>query len=264
MREHSVMDVAPDPASAKQELSAAIAQSPIAPAGSLPTRCISVVIPVYNEAHTIDFILERVIAQPCVAEIIVVDDASSDATWQKLQCWQSDRSIRIFQHERNRGKGAAVRTGLQAIAAPVVIIQDADLEYDPADYMPMLELIRTGKADIVYGSRFARSQLEPGPAWHSLGNRLLTFISNCATGLRLTDSATCYKMFRSHILAQIQLKEDRFGFCPEVTAKAARLGMRFAEIPICYKGRTISEGKKIRASDGLDALRCIIEYNFIR
>lgn len=225
-------------------------------------RCLTVIIPVYNEADTIETLLERVLAQPAVREVLVVDDASADGTRDKLLPWPArDSRIRLFHHAANRGKGAAIRTALPAVTSPWVLIQDADLEYDPQDYETLLEPARNGLAEVVYGSRFA------GPGWrqslklHTLQNRLLTAVSNFASGLRLSDSATCYKLFRSDLLKALTLKEDRFGFCPEVTAKLARAGVRIQEVPVRYRGRTHAAGKKLRFRDGLSALRCILVYN---
>jgi hypothetical protein len=155
-----------------------------------------------------------------------------------------------------------VRTALEAVKAPVVVIQDGDLEYDPGDFEAMLVPIREGKSEVVYGSRFSPGRRNANPGWHTWGNRILTFISNRATGLRLTDEATCYKMARREVFERLSLRENRFGLCPELTAKIAKLGVRVVEVPISYKGRGRAEGKKIRFRDGLDALRCIIKYSF--
>jgi len=227
-------------------------------------KCLCVVIPAFNEARTINEILYRVLAQSNVFEVIVVDDASTDGTRDLLCAWaHRDERIRILEHSVNRGKGAAIRTGLRAATADVVIIQDADLEYNPADYASMLEPILRGQADVVYGSRFSGKNNRPNSLWHTLGNRCLTWCSNLASGLRLTDEATCYKMFRREIFDRIELVEDGFGFCPEVTAKISTLGVRIREIPISYSGRTKAEGKKIRLRDGFNALRCIVRYNLV-
>jgi glycosyltransferase involved in cell wall biosynthesis len=206
-----------------------------------------------------------VLAQPNVCEIIAVDDASSDGTVHLLRPWpQRDRRVQVLEHRVNRGKGAAIRTALAASRAAVVIIQDADLEYSPDDYTFMLELILSDQADVVYGSRFSTKDKLSNSSWHTFGNRCLTWCSNLASGLKLTDEATCYKMFRQEVLKRIELKEDGFGFCPEVTAKISRLGVRVREVPVSYHGRTTAEGKKIRLRDGWNALKCIVKYNFLR
>jgi len=197
-----------------------------------------------------------------VAEVIVVDDGSTDGTWQKLQSWPArDPRVRVYRQERNRGKGAAIRRALQEVSAEIVVIQDADLEYDPADWGAMVELIRSGRADVVYGSRFAPGACARTPWWHRGLNRLLTWASNRITGLVLTDEATCYKMFRREVLLGLDLKEDGFGFCPEVTAKLARKGVRIVEVPIRYTARSRSEGKKLRLKDGWEALCCLWRYS---
>jgi glycosyltransferase involved in cell wall biosynthesis len=224
---------------------------------------LSVIMPIYNEEATVAAIITRVLQQSCVRQVVVIDDASTDNTWRELERLSvADSRIVKVRHASNRGKGAAIRSGLQHVLAPVTIIQDADLEYDPSDYSSMLKLIVQGGADVVYGSRFLKAQVNHNPAWHTAGNRWLTFISNWATGLRLTDEATCYKMFRSDILGKIILEENGFGFCPEITAKVSRLNLRIAEVPVSYHGRTRAEGKKIRLRDGFHAIRCIVQYNF--
>lgn len=222
-------------------------------------------MPVYNEAATIAKVIEVVLAQKPVQELIIVDDASRDGTWELLQGIRDSRA-RIFRHERNQGKGAALRTGIAQARAPIVMIQDADLEYDPAEYHLLIKPILMDKADVVFGSRFSGG----GPHrvlyfWHSLGNKALTTISNMATNLNLSDMETCYKVFRREIIQQIQIEEDRFGFEPEITAKVSHLrGIRIFEVPISYYGRTYAEGKKIGWRDGLSALRCIFKYNLFR
>lgn len=232
---------------------------------SLNGACLGVIMPVFNEARTIDEILRRVLAQPSVCELIAVDDASSDGTVDLLRSWpRRDPRVRVLEHPVNRGKGAAIRTALAASNAPVVIIQDADLEYSPEDYVPMLDLILTDQADVVYGSRFSAKDKLSNPSWHIFGNRCLTWCSNLASGLKLTDEATCYKMFRRDVIKQIKVEENGFGFCPEVTARVSKLGVRVREVPVSYHGRTVAEGKKIRIKDGWNALQCIIKYNFFR
>jgi glycosyltransferase involved in cell wall biosynthesis len=229
----------------------------------LDKACLGVVVPAFNEARTIDELLRRVLVQPSVCEIVVVDDASSDGTGDLLRSWpQRDPRVRVLEHPVNRGKGAAIRTALAASKAPVVIVQDADLEYSPEDYVPMLELILTHQADVVYGSRFSMKDKLSRSSWHTFGNRCLTWCSNLASGLKLTDEATCYKMFRREVLEQIKVEENGFGFCPEVTAKISKLGVRIREVPVSYHPRTVAEGKKIRIKDGWNALKCVIKYNF--
>jgi len=210
-------------------------------------------------------ILGLVLAQSCVAEVVVVDDASTDGTWEELNdCFSSNKRVHLLHHPKNYGKGAAIRTGLLHINAPYVIIQDADLEYDPKDYSHMLVEIQCGKADVVYGSRFTGGFHTNNPKWHTGGNMLLTSIVNIATGLRLSDSATCYKMFRRDIIDKIELRENGFGFCPEVTVKIAKLKARVVEVPIAYKGRTWAEGKKISLWDGFNAVWCILKYRWFK
>jgi glycosyltransferase involved in cell wall biosynthesis len=226
---------------------------------------ISVVIPCYNEESTIEAILARVHAcEIADKEVIVVDDASTDATSSKLQSLAQDGELRVIRHERNRGKGAALRTGFRAARGDVVIVQDADLEYDPREYPKLLAPIREGKADVVYGSRFAGGESHRVLYfWHYAANKLLTLFSNMFTNLNLTDMETCYKAFRREIIDKIDLREERFGFEPEFTAKVARLGCRIYEVGISYSGRTYAEGKKIGWRDGLRALWCVLRYNLL-
>jgi glycosyltransferase involved in cell wall biosynthesis len=226
--------------------------------------CLCVVVPVFNEAATVADVLEQVLAQRPVAELIVVDDASRDATWEVLQAFPArDPRVRLFRHERNRGKGAALRTGFAQARAPYVVVQDADMEYDPAEYYALLEPALADLADVVFGSRFLGSGAHRVLYfWHAVGNRLLTMLSNMATNLNLSDMETCYKLFRRELLQQIHIQENRFGFEPEIIAKVSRLKARVYEVPISYYGRTYSEGKKIGWRDGMSALRCIIKYNF--
>ena len=199
-------------------------------------------------------------------QLIVVDDASTDGTWEKLQsATNGDARVTLARHEQNQGKGAALRTGFARVAAPVVMIQDADLEYDPAEYHRVLAPILAGKADVVYGSRFLGSPSGHRVLyyWHSVGNHMLTTLSNMATGLNLTDMETCYKVFRREVIQKIKIEEDRFGFEPEITAKVAHLNVRIYEVGISYYGRTYAEGKKIGWRDGSHALWCILKYNFL-
>jgi glycosyltransferase involved in cell wall biosynthesis len=242
---------------------------------------LSIVIAVYNEQETIGEILKRVQAVDMDKEIIIVDDCSTDKTRVFLQeivetnsrCnpafvlfpQTGDRlrtdNIKIFFHEKNLGKGAALRRGFQEANGKIIIVQDADLEYDPQDYYKLAELIRNGLADVVYGSRFTGGTHRVLLFWHSVGNKFLTLVSNMFTNLNLTDVWTCYKAFKREVLQEIVLKENRFGFEPEVTAKVAKAGWRVYEVPISYYGRTYAQGKKISWRDGLKGLWCILRYN---
>jgi glycosyltransferase involved in cell wall biosynthesis len=227
--------------------------------------CLSVVMPVFNEATTVSEVVEMVLAQRPVQQLIIVDDCSTDGTWAKLQPFACDKPhIKLVRHEFNQGKGAALRTGFSQATSPIVIIQDADLEYDPAEYHRVLAPILSGKADVVFGSRFLGSATGHRVLyyWHSVGNKVLTTFSNMATGLNLTDMEVCYKTFRREIIQKIKIEEDRFGFEPEITAKVAKLKLRLYEVTISYYGRTYAEGKKINWRDGIRALWCIFKYNF--
>jgi glycosyltransferase involved in cell wall biosynthesis len=226
-------------------------------------RCLSVVMPCFNERATIEAIVERVLASPFTAEVVIVDDGSTDGTLEALQkLAQREPRIRLFEQHPNRGKGAALRRGFANAAAPFVIVQDADLEYDPSDYHVMLEPLIDGRADVVFGSRFqGHSAHRVLYFWHSIGNKMLTLFSNMLTDLNLSDMETCYKAFRREVLESITVQEDRFGFEPEITAKVAAGGWRIYEVGISYSGRTYSEGKKIGWRDGFRALWCIVKYS---
>lgn len=228
---------------------------------------VGIVIPVYNEEKTISDIVKKVLEQECVSELIIVDDCSSDGTWQVLESLQKlNERIRIFRHDVNQGKGAALCTGFKQVSADIVGVQDADLEYDPAEYRILLEPFLRGVADAVYGSRFQGAGAHRVVYfWHSVGNHFLTLLSNMLSDLCLTDMETCYKFFKREIIQSITIKEKRFGFEPEITAKIAKIkGIRIYEVPISYYGRTYEEGKKIGWRDGFVALRCIIRYNLFK
>jgi glycosyltransferase involved in cell wall biosynthesis len=228
--------------------------------------CLSVVMPVFNEVANVATIIDAVLEQRPVEELIIVDDHSSDGTWDALQTLQNkDPRIKLYRHSENRGKGAALRTGFSHATSAIVLVQDADLEYDPKEYHVLLRPILSGKADVVYGSRF----LGAGSHrvlyfWHSLGNRFLTTLSNMMTDLNLSDMETCYKVFKREVIQSIAIEENRFGFEPEITAKVSQLRVRIYEVPISYYGRTYEEGKKIGWRDGFRALWCIVKYNVKR
>lgn len=222
-------------------------------------------MPVYNEAGTVANVIRRVLAQPCVRELVTVDDCSSDGSLKVLEdLARKDDRIKPFHHEVNQGKGAALRTGISKATSPIVLIQDADLEYNPDEYSILIRPIVEGNADVVFGSRFAGGPHRVLYYWHAVGNRLLTTLSNMATNLNLTDMETCYKVFRREIIHKITIEENRFGFEPEITAKVAALGAVIFEVPISYNGRSYAEGKKVNWRDGFSALRCIFKYNFLR
>ncbi len=223
---------------------------------------LSVVIPVYNEKNTILELLRRVRAVDLPKEIILVDDFSTDGTREVLAGLEPADDLRVLLQPSNMGKGAALRAGFGAVAGDIVVVQDADLEYDPAEYHALAQPILQGKADVVYGSRFLGGPHRVLLFWHSVGNKVLTTLSNMLTDLNLTDMETCYKMFRAEVLKKIKLRENRFGFEPEFTAKVARAGFRIYEVPISYSGRDYSEGKKIGWKDGVAAIYFIFKYRF--
>jgi glycosyltransferase involved in cell wall biosynthesis len=226
---------------------------------------LSVVIPVYNEASTVETIVDLVTRAPLSIEkeLILVDDCSTDNTRSIIESRLTGKVARTIFHEKNQGKGAALRSGFAAATGDIVIVQDADLEYNPNEFQRLIDPIIAGKADVVYGSRFVSG--EPHRVlyfWHSVGNQLLTLLSNMFSDLNLTDMETCYKAFRREIIANIDIEENRFGFEPEITAKIARIkGIRIYETGISYSGRTYEEGKKIGWRDGVAALWCILKYN---
>ena len=253
-----------------------IRQNPLA----LSDPKVSVVIPVYNEKVTIQEILRRVVDTEVRKEVIIVDDCSTDGTRQILEALaarQANGETEVFAQDRedslslkdlrflfqpvNQGKGAALRRGFKEATGEIVLVQDADLEYDPRDYEKLLEPIVDGRADVVYGSRFLGGPQRVHYFWHYVANRLLTLLSDIFTNLKLTDMETCYKVFRREVLRGIELKSNRFGFEPEITAKIAKRDWRIYEVPISYAGRTYEEGKKITWKDGVQALWCIVRYS---
>jgi glycosyltransferase involved in cell wall biosynthesis len=224
--------------------------------------CLSVIMPCFNEEATLALVAKQVLESPYTAELIVVDDGSTDASLEIARGLEEDSRIRVVSQVINKGKGAALRSGIAEASAPFVIVQDADLEYDPAEYAHMLAPLLDDRADVVYGSRFQSGA--PHRVlyfWHSVGNKLLTLLSNMFTNLNLTDMETCYKAFRRDVIQGITIEEDRFGFEPEITAKLAAGGWRIYEVGISYSGRTYAEGKKIGWRDGIRAIVCILKYS---
>jgi glycosyltransferase involved in cell wall biosynthesis len=230
-----------------------------------PLETLSIVIPVFNEVNTLKEVIGRVrevhLPQVASREIVIVDDSSTDGTRDLLATYKDQNGFKIVFHDRNRGKGAALRTGIAETTGNIVLIQDADLEYDPQEYPKLLAPFLAGKADVVYGSRFAGGESKRVLYfWHSVGNKFLTTLSNMFTNINLTDMETCYKVFRGDVIRGIRIEEDRFGFEPEVTSKVARMGCRIYEVGIGYSGRTYAEGKKINWKDGVQAIWCILKY----
>jgi glycosyltransferase involved in cell wall biosynthesis len=221
---------------------------------------LSIVIPVYNEERTIQKVLARVAALPVPKEIIIVDDASTDGTREILSRFECAADVHVIFKPQNEGKGAALRTGFRRVTGNVVVVQDADLEYDPRDILPVIKPIVLGEADVVFGSRFLDHAEQDRSLMHRAGNRVLTALSNLLTGLRITDMETCYKAFRRETLLSFEIQQERFGFEPEVTAKIARRKARVAEVPIRYAARSYAEGKKIGIKDLFNALWCIVRY----
>ncbi len=232
---------------------------------SLFPNGLTVVVPIYNEKNTLEEIIRRIDSTGLVSQTILVDDGSTDGTREILQKIDSEgrSDLKIVMHERNKGKGAAVRTGLAHVACDIVLVQDADLEYDPTDYPMLLGPLLDGRADVVYGSRFLGGPHRVLFFWHYLVNRGLTFLSNVLTNLNLTDMEVGYKVFKASVLSDITIRSDRFNFEPEITAKVAKKKVRIYEVPISYSGRTYEEGKKIGLWDGFEALWTIIKYRFV-
>jgi glycosyltransferase involved in cell wall biosynthesis len=225
---------------------------------------LSVVVPVYNERDTIEKVYERIKAVDLDKEILLIDDCSTDGTREIVRGLADDQT-KIFFHEKNMGKGAALRTGFSNATGDILVIQDADMEYDPAEYRKLIRPILEGKADVVYGSRFAGGEYHRVLFfWHMAGNKFLTLLSNMFTNLNLTDMETGYKVFSRDVFKKIRIEENRFGFEPEITAKIARMGARIYEVGISYAGRSYEEGKKIGWKDGLSAIRCIVKYSLLR
>jgi len=225
---------------------------------------LSVIIPCYNEEATVEEIVRQVLATGLVHEVIVVDDGSTDGTRDVLARMDNQDGVRIILHERNQGKGAAVRTGLQHATGEVMLVQDADLEYDPRDYPAMLRPIEEGRAKAVYGSRFLGGPRRTMFFWHMVGNRFLTLVTNLLYDTILSDMETCYKMFTADVAENLILKSPRWGFDPEITAKILRQGIRIYEVPISYAGREFEEGKKIGWRDGFTVLWTLLKYRLVK
>ncbi len=224
---------------------------------------LSVIMPVYNECETLEEIVRQVLATGLAHELVMVDDGSTDGSRDIMRQWEGHDVIRVIYHEKNKGKGAAVRTGFQAATGDVFLIQDADLEYDPRDYPRLLQPIEEGRTPVVYGSRFLGGPRRAMLFWHAAGNRLLTFVTNILYDSILSDMETCYKAFRADVVRDIPLHSRRFEFEPEITAKILKRGIRIYEVPISYYGREYDEGKKITGWDAIPALWTLIKYRFV-
>ena len=232
---------------------------------SVPERILSVVVPMYNEEGTLAEVLGKILVQKMVGEVVLVDDGSSDRTAQIARQWENDdERVRFIQHHVNQGKGAALRTGFLQAKMPYVIVQDADLEYNPEEFYKVVSPLADGRADVVYGSRYLKKDTRVVLRfWHTMGNRFLTLLSNMMSDLHVTDMETCYKCFRREVIQAIPIEENRFGFEPEVTAKLAKMQLKVMETSVSYYPRSYQEGKKIGVRDGFRAIWCIIRYNVL-
>ena len=224
---------------------------------------LSILIPAYNEVHNIDILLAKVQAVPLSKEIIIVDDGSTDGTRDRLIAHQSTPNTKVIFHEHNQGKGAAIRTAIQHMTGDIAIVQDADLEYEPQDYIALVQPIIEGKEKVIYGSRFLKTENRHSYMSFYIGGQIVTLLTNILYNQRLTDEPTCYKVFETNFLRSIPLDCTRFEFCPEVTAKVAKRGIRIKELPISYYPRSITEGKKISWFDGIEAIWVLIKYRFV-
>ncbi len=225
---------------------------------------LSILIPAYNEIKSIDVLLEKIQAVPITKEIIIVDDGSTDGTRERLTTFQSIPNVRVFFHAQNQGKGAAIRTAIQHMTGDIAIVQDADLEYEPQDYLALVEPIVDGREKVIYGSRFLKPENRHSYYSFYIGGQIVTLLTNILFNQRLTDEPTCYKVFDANFLRSIPLDCNRFEFCPEVTAKVAKRGIRIKELPISYYPRSITEGKKISWLDGIQAIWVLLKYRIVR